>query len=137
MKQNVRNLKQQKIYRRRRIALAVVLIVIVALLVAIYASTSNLKTADVGNSINLKGVSVDISKVISADPNPPVVGAGMIPIKWDENQGLWVITTADDKDWYNYSEGKWANVMLSNRSVFIRIRKRQKTGFRICRGGCS
>ena len=120
MKQNVRNLEQQKIYRRRRTALLVVLIAIFALIVAIYATNSTPKTtADVGNSINLKGVNIDISKVISVDPNPPVVGAGMIPIKWDENQGMWVITTANDKDWYNYSEGKWANVMLSNRQIFI------------------
>lgn len=120
MKQNVRNLKQQKIYKRRRIALAVVLISLVALIVAIYATNTTLKTtADVGNSINLNGVNIDISKVISTDPNPPVVGAGMIPIKWDENQGMWVITTASDKEWYDYSNGKWANVMLSDRKIFI------------------
>lgn len=36
----------------------------------------------------------------------------MIPIKWDGT--YWVITTKDDVDWYDYSRGKWANVMLSD-----------------------
>ena len=120
MKQNVRNLKQQKIYKRRRTAFAVALVALLGLIIAIYATNSTPKTtADVGNSINLKGVNIDISKVISVDPNPPVVGAGMIPIKWDDNIEMWVITTSDDEDWYNYSEGKWANVMLSDRKIFI------------------
>lgn len=36
----------------------------------------------------------------------------MIPIKW--NGEYWVITTADNSEWYDYSNGKWANVMLSD-----------------------
>ncbi len=115
MKQNVRNLKQQKIYRRRRTALIVLLVALIALIVAIYATNSTLKTtAEVGNNIDIKGRSIDISNVISAEPNPPVVGAGMIPIKWDDGIEMWVITTANDKEWYDYSKGKWANVMLSD-----------------------
>ncbi len=118
MKQNVKNLKQQKIYRRRRTALVVVLIALLALIVAIYATNNKLKTtAEVGNSVAINGFNIDISKVISADPNPPVVGAGMIPIKWDESIKMWVITTEDD--WYDYEQGKWANVMLSDRKIFI------------------
>ncbi len=115
MKQNVRNLKQQKIYRRRRTVLAVILVALVVLIVAIYATNTTPKmTAEVGNNIDIKGLSIDLSKVISVDPNPPALGAGMIPIKWDENIKMWVITTANDKDWYDYSKGKWANVMLSD-----------------------
>lgn len=118
MKQNVKNLKQQKVYRRRRTALIVVLIALLALIVAIYATNSAVRTtAEVENSVDLNGFKIDISKVISAEPNPPVVGAGMIPIKWDESIKMWVITT--ENDWYDYKQGKWANVMLSDRKVFI------------------
>ncbi len=48
--------------------------------------------------------------------NKPKLANGMIPIKYDERKGKWVITNENDKDWYDYSEGKmlWANVMLSD-----------------------
>ncbi len=36
----------------------------------------------------------------------------MIPIKW--NGTNWVITTASDPEWYNYSNGNFATVMLSD-----------------------
>ena len=54
-------------------------------------------------------------------PVAPTVGAGMIPVKYDETLG-WVRTTETDPEWYNYSnEDKaggakakyWANVVLS------------------------
>ncbi len=38
----------------------------------------------------------------------------MIPIKWNEEEQVWVITTKEDKEWYNYENGLWANVMLSD-----------------------
>lgn len=116
MKQKkIQNIKQQKIYRRRRTTLVVALILLVALVVAIYASTNpKTKTANNDSLININGGTIDISKITSEEPNPPVVGAGMIPIKWDENASAWVITTVDDEDWYDYSTGKWANVMLSD-----------------------
>ena len=104
MKQNARNLKQQIVYKRRRVALFVALIMLVALLISIYASnTTTTKTVT---------ASIDISKITSTEPNPPAVGAGMIPIKWDG--AYWVITASTDNDWYDYSKGKWANVMLSD-----------------------
>ena len=37
--------------------------------------------------------------LISANPNPPKLSAGMIPIKW--NGTTFVITTKDDDEWYN------------------------------------
>ena len=43
---------------------------------------------------------------------PPAVAEGMTPVKW--NGSNWVKTTANDKDWYNYSEKKWANVVLGD-----------------------
>ena len=42
----------------------------------------------------------------------PAVAEGMTPVKW--NGSNWVKTTADDKDWYNYAEKKWANVVLGD-----------------------
>ncbi len=41
----------------------------------------------------------------------PTVTEGMTPVKW--NGSSWVKTTAD-KDWYNYAEKKWANVVLGD-----------------------
>lgn len=64
--------------------------------------------------VDLNGISISLDNVISKEPNIPVLGAGMIPIKWDEDAGTWTITTTTDDSWYNYSEGKYANIMLSN-----------------------
>ncbi len=38
----------------------------------------------------------------------------MIPIKWNESTNLWEITTINDTNWYDYSNGIFANVMLSD-----------------------
>ena len=48
--------------------------------------------------------------------NSPKLDANMIPIKWDENKKVWVITNQTDKEWYDYQPGrkKWANVMLGD-----------------------
>lgn len=53
--------------------------------------------------------------------NPTVVNApklvdGMIPVKWDNSLGKWVITTSEDELWYNYDKNvkRWANVMMSD-----------------------
>lgn len=45
-----------------------------------------------------------------ANPNSPALTGNMIPVKWNGNN--WVVTDATDGDWYDYSEGKWANIML-------------------------
>ena len=42
----------------------------------------------------------------------PTVGEGMTPVKW--NGSNWVKTAASDKEWYNYAEKKWANVVLGD-----------------------
>lgn len=47
--------------------------------------------------------------------NRPALDANMIPIKWDENKKIWVVTNTADQDWYDYQNGKkWANVMLGD-----------------------
>lgn len=42
----------------------------------------------------------------------PKVSEGMIPVKW--NGSNWVKTDINDRQWYNYGEKKWANVVLEN-----------------------
>lgn len=44
----------------------------------------------------------------------PKLGQGMIPVKYQENDGYWQVTTASDPEWFNYEKGKWANVMLQD-----------------------
>ena len=45
----------------------------------------------------------------------PKVSDGMIPVKYIEGIG-WVKTTSVDREWYNYEEKKWANVVLEDAS---------------------
>jgi|GEM_PF-5657347 len=52
-------------------------------------------------------------------PNAPQLMSGMIPVKWvttDEGTGggYWVKTTPSDPDWFDYSQQKWANIMLAD-----------------------
>ncbi len=43
----------------------------------------------------------------------PQVSDGMTPVKYIDGTG-WVKTTATDEEWYNYSEKKWANIVLGD-----------------------
>ncbi len=65
----------------------------------------------------LDGIGNKIEEKRKVEVNKPnLAEAGMIPIKYDETKGKWVITNENDEEWYDYSEGtmKWANVMLSD-----------------------
>lgn len=42
--------------------------------------------------------------------NEPIISDGMVAVK--EKDGEWVITSSDDDEWYDYSNGKWATIML-------------------------
>ena len=57
--------------------------------------------------------------------NTPNLGSGMTAIKWDETAnngaGDWVETTGDDKDWYDYSNKKWANAITEDGSMWVWI----------------
>ena len=44
-------------------------------------------------------------------PVAPKLSEGMVPVKW--NGSNWVKTTAEDKEWYNYGNKQWANVVLT------------------------
>ncbi len=50
--------------------------------------------------------------------NAPELKTGMVPVKYVDNN--WVVTTEDDKEWYDYTEGskKWANVMLQDNLIY-------------------
>ncbi len=102
-------------YKKKRIAVITILaIVLLCLIIFVINKNALQKIAQGGYALNIGKESIDISKVISAEPNVPVVGAGMIPIKWNSNTNLWEITTKDDESWYDYSNGFFANVMLSD-----------------------
>ena len=47
-------------------------------------------------------------------PVAPKLSDGMVPVKW--NGSNWVKTTAEDKEWYNYGNKQWANVVLTQTS---------------------
>ena len=44
--------------------------------------------------------------------NVPKLSEGMIPVKYKD--GNWVICSQDDNEWYDYTNKKWANIMLSD-----------------------
>lgn len=76
-------------------------------------------TYKVGN--NEKNVQIERikAKEVLITPNRPKLSKGMVPVKYvttDEisGQGYWEITTEDDSTWYNYSNRRWANVMLQD-----------------------
>ncbi len=72
--------------------------------------------------IILLGIVIFIIKIISKSNisvNAPQLVDGMIPVKWNGSQ--WVETSTDDEDWYNYADKKWANVKLSDGSMFVWI----------------
>ena len=115
---NAKNIKKQKIYKIRR-AVAVIVIALAILILILGMKQRNvIKKLALGEDALEMGQEVlDLSKVLSEEPNPPALGAGMIPIKW--NGSNWVITTANDSEWYDYSKGKWPNIMLSDRLLQI------------------
>lgn len=53
-----------------------------------------------------------IDNSVTNVPNTPVLSAGMIPIKREEDN--WVITKQSDNNWYNYQNGKPAYIMLND-----------------------
>ena len=54
---------------------------------------------------------------VSKGVNKPVIITGMIPVK--NVNGKWIVTNADDVNWYDYSSETeiWANVMLNDEIV--------------------
>lgn len=94
-------------------------ILLLLLLIILFANRNKLlKTQKLANSeysVTINTTTIDISKVVTNEPNVPVLGAGMIPVKWNEQDNVWQVTTKEDPEWYNYSRGNLATVMLSDR----------------------
>ena len=51
--------------------------------------------------------------------NEPQLLEGMIPVKY--NGTNWVITNIRDSGWYNYKDGRWANVMLRDGARYLDV----------------
>ena len=75
-----------------------------------------------GSSQNVdNGVVIETADNINVTiVNKPMLVSGMTPIKYDAS-GSQITTTADDKDWYNYANKKWANIKLKDGSVYVWI----------------
>ena len=66
---------------------------------------------------------LDTNNNVISKPNVPQLesnGESLTPIKWDEGNNI-VPTTADDSNWYNYDEHRWANAKTKNESLFVWI----------------
>ena len=94
--------------------LILALLVILSLLLILLTKTNKTvqKIGEREYSLNIAGALIDTSKTLSNEPNEPSLSAGMIPVKW--NGEFWQVTTTTDNDWYDYSNGKFPTVMLSN-----------------------
>ena len=111
------------------VLVTVVILSFVIILLSVFAIANSIRKNQLRTELKIKEVyeqDVILRDTIKADGsyneekgvNTPNLGEGMIPIKWDENlnsgNGNWVITTAEDSEWYDYNEKQWANVMLSD-----------------------
>ena len=74
----------------------------------LYHSLNDLKKDVGGGTTVLSNTEYDENKKV----NKPVLSKGMIPVKLQGSD--WVVTSADDDGWYDYSKDQkaWANVML-------------------------
>ena len=106
---------QKKLMKRSSKIILIFALLIILLLLLILLNGRNNTVQKVGEteySLNIAGNLIDTSKTLTNEPNAPSLNAGMIPVKW--NGEFWQITTTTDDDWYDYSKGKFATVMLSN-----------------------
>lgn len=114
-----RNLNNQKKNKGKYIVTIALIILIILLSIVILKKTSKsnkideikLETAGM-TTINIGNATIDVTNQIALTPNKPVLSAGMIPIKYKD--GYWVITTSEDPEWYDYKNGKMANIMLND-----------------------
>ena len=94
---------EQKKKNNKKILIIILIIVIFIVCVGLIIYLNK-------ESLNLVG---------NSNVNAPQLVEGMTPVKWNGNQ--WIETTTDDKEWYNYSNKKWANVKLADGSMFVWI----------------
>ena len=63
---------------------------------------------------------IDDKNNVIDEPNKPYLG-GLKPIKFNTKTTLFEQTVIEDKEWYNYSEQKWANAINGDGSYFVWI----------------
>ncbi len=68
---------------------------------------------------NFEDCDLEIQLVDMGDKNSPKLLDGMTPIKW--NGFTEITTTADDEDWYDYENKKWANAKTADGSYWVWI----------------
>ena len=76
----------------KKIIMGIVIIILILLLAIMLTNTQNKQ-----NKLALHENTPTM--LVSANPNPPKLSAGMIPVKW--NGENWVIVSKDDAEWYN------------------------------------
>jgi len=87
-----------------------------------YANLENIdQSEDMGAKLSMRVNIANIQSSWNGKVNEPVLSEGMIPVKWNDTDKVWVVTTEEDTEWYNYvnqsgdnGESLWANVMLSD-----------------------
>ncbi len=107
-------MKTKKQSKKSNAKQIILFIIIVILFLLIIFAEDIIKLTD-KNRVNLAKNSeneITTNERISNEPNVPQLSAGMIPVKWDGRN--WRITTQEDKEWYNYENGKPAYVMLND-----------------------
>lgn len=83
-----------------------------------YANAEEGKTDNLINDVD-KQIQEEYKDISGA--NAPKLKEGMIPVKWVEvkvnnevTDGSWIVTDSNDSEWYNYTDKKWANIMLTD-----------------------
>ncbi len=104
--------------QKKKIILLIILILIIIGIVALVFAKSNKitpmqRTATAQYSTTIGETEYNITNAVQ-EPSEimPTLSAGMIPIKYEN--GYWAITTKDNENWYNYSKGQPAYMMLND-----------------------
>ena len=104
--------------KKKIILLTALILIIITIVLLILNATKQMQQtiteqAKANYTTEIGDQTFDITNAV-LEPNDivPSISAGMIPIKW--NGRNFVITTQQDKDWYDYKNGKPAYIMLND-----------------------
>ena len=80
----------------------------------------NISTEQIGTTVRAEATQIPIE----IEPNKPALVDGLIPVKYDSTNEVWVKadSTNTNHDWYNYNNKIWANAVLvseTNRNSYI------------------
>ena len=64
---------------------------------------------------------IDENNKIIANPEEPVLGNELIPVKYNNKTLKFETTNSNDNEWYDYSNKKWANAIDENGNYFVWI----------------